>query len=268
MNRLVAEFDRRQPLLTRLGLAHLLLFFVLALLMPFDHRTITGVDIWLKPSKFALSIGTYLLTMAWFFGELQLRRHAVRAVAAAVAVAIALAMTTEQALITLQAARGTTSHYNFATPFDVAVFRTMGLGVALNSVAVGGALVLFLLHRDGPDRAAYLWGIRLGLAVFLLGSLEGMQMIARGAHTVGLADGGPGIFLFNWSTQAGDLRIAHFLGIHALQAMPATGWLIDRAWHGRGILKRSAIVCVTTAWAALTYSAFAAAIHGSPGVFG
>ena len=132
------------------------------------------------------------------------------------------------------------------------------------------ALVLFLFHRSQPDRTAYLWGIRLGLAIFLLGSLEGMQMIARGAHTVGLADGGPGIAFFNWSTRAGDLRIAHFLGIHALQALPAAGWLIDRAWGGRGpaMFKRPAILGVTSAYAALTYAAFAAAIHGSPGAFG
>ncbi|HUO82495.1 MAG TPA: hypothetical protein VM616_06515 [Gammaproteobacteria bacterium] len=266
MSRIIAEFDRRQPLLARLGLAHLLLFVVLTLIMPFDGRTITGVDIWLKPAKFALSIGTYLLTMAWFLGELRLHR----AIVLATAVAIALAMTTEQMLITLQAARETTSHYNFATPFDAAVFRTMGWGVALNSLAVTATLVLFLLHRDAPDRLAYLWGIRLGLALFLLGSLEGMLMIARGAHTVGLADGGPGIVLLNWSTRAGDLRVAHFLGIHALQALPIAGWLIDVGWRCRSaaVFKRSAIACVTTAYAALTYTAFAAAIRGSPGAFG
>lgn len=264
MSRVFAEIDRRQPLLARAGFAHLLLFIGLAIWMPFDDRSITGVDLWLKPAKFALSIGTYLLTLAWYLGELRFSKAFVYPIACA----IVLAMTTEQVLITLQAARETTSHYNVATPFDAAVFRTMGLGVALNSLAVAVALVLFLLHRGGSERSAYLWGIRLGLAIFLLGSLEGAQMILHGAHTVGLPDGGPGIALLNWSTRAGDLRVAHFLGIHALQALPLAGFIIDRASRGdnaaAAALKRSAMVCVTAGYSALTWLAFSTAMAGSP----
>jgi hypothetical protein len=102
----------------------------------------------------------------------------------------------------------------------------MGLGVLVNTIAM--AMFLWLLRRDTPARrAGYLWGIRLGTAIFILGSIEGALMIINGAHTIGAPDGGPGLPFVNWSTSSGDLRVVHFFGIHALQVLPLLGFITN-----------------------------------------
>lgn len=214
--------------LAGVALLHLAVLAVLIVLMLIDERQMTGVSLWLKPAKFAASIAVYLLTMAWLIDRLE----GSRLLLAIIAAIIIGAMVLEQFLITLQAARGTTSHYNNATAFDSQVFSLMGFGVAANALAAAAVLVLYQLRPPPEQQIALIWGIRMGLFIFLLGSVQGFVMIANGGHTVGGTDGGPGIPLVAWSKMAGDLRVAHFVGIHAIQVLPLAGWLIDRYVHG------------------------------------
>jgi hypothetical protein len=220
----VAEIYRRNPVLALTGWLMLALTFVMLCIAPFDSRTITGINPWIKPLKFTISITIFVWTLAWFLEYLSNRRWAVRLISWGVFLVFAV----EMFCVILQAARGTTSHFNIKAPFDAAVFSTMGLMITVNTMLVLLALALFFGRTARPLPPAYLWGIRLGLLLFLLASIEGMAMIGQMAHTVGQPDGGPGLPIVNWSTRAGDLRIAHFLGFHALQILPLFGYSLSR----------------------------------------
>ena len=141
----------------------------------------------------------------------------------------------ENGIISMQSLRGVRSHMNVGTLFDGLAFATMGIFIVVNTVAVAVLFVLWCRRHRTPLPDAVVWGIRLGLFVFLAGSLEGATMMPHLAHTVGAADGGPGLPVVNWSTAHGDLRVAHFFALHALQAMPLLGLLLAKTrWPERG----------------------------------
>ena len=256
----VGELYRRNGVLALLGWLHLAALAVILLVAPFDTRTVLGLNPWVKPAKFLVSIAAYVWTLAWLTRYVSSYRRSVRVVSWGSAVVFV----GEMACIITQAARGTTSHFNVKTPFDAAVFSTMGFLIAVNTFLVLLVLLLFLRPSERPA-PAYLWGVRLGLLLFFLGSLEGMAMISNMAHTVGAPDGGPGLPFLNWSTRAGDLRVAHFLAFHALQLLPLVGFALGR--HRPGWTRRRQVACVLAF--ALLYAAgvsliFWQALDGRP----
>ncbi|WP_432992572.1 hypothetical protein [Dactylosporangium sp. CA-233914] len=196
-----------------------------------DDRTVGGSPAWLKPFKFAVSLGVYALTIAW------LLRHTRRARRTGwwAASVVGLASVAEMAAIVVQAVRGRPSHFNHATSFDETVWSLMGSTVVVLWTASLVVAIVVALQRDTDPvvRSAARLGFAVSLAGMLVAFLMTMPTAAQqaeldrggapamiGAHSVGVADGGPSMPLTGWSTTGGDLRIAHFAGIHALQALP------------------------------------------------
>lgn len=259
-NNVFAELYRRNPLLALVGCLHVVALLAAVVGFATDERTVLGINTWIKPMKFMASIAVYVWTIAWFTRYVRRPRWAMKTVS----IVIAVCITVESACILLQAARATRSHFNFMTDFDAAVFQTMGVMIGINLLMV--VVVLFLFSRPTLRlQRAYLWGIRAGLVLFLVGGAIGGVMIVRGAHTVGAPDGGPGVPLLDWSTLGGDLRIAHGLALHALQILPLTGYLLSRWRRLQGNSARLAVLAVAVAgYAALVYAFFRQAIEGRP----
>jgi hypothetical protein len=234
---IITEAWRSNGPLTALFLGMLALLVVTLAGLAVDQRIITGVPAWLKPAKFAISVAIYSGTLIWLLQFLADRPRFKRAISWLLSVGLAA----ELVLITIQVGRGTTSHFNLATPFDATVYRVMAGIVAL--VWLLNLVVAVLLFRRHFAASSIVWGVRMGLLAAILGmavaflmtrpTSEQAAMMATGTaspsfggHAVGVPDGGPGLPIVGWSTTGGDLRVAHFVGLHGLQALIVVGWLL------------------------------------------
>ena len=255
-----AELILRQGTLAIYGMTLLGLSVLAVMLQAIDPRVLeSGVNVWVKPAKFLSSIGIFALTAAWFFGYVRQERRNSRPMRATVAVLIASG-TFELMWISWQAANGLESHFNNDTPFYSIMYSVMGLFAVL---LVGTTLPLAweIARRPAQHlRRDFVAAVVVGLLLtILLGGILGGYMSAQAGHSVG-AEGGR-TFLFGWNRSGGDLRIAHFLGIHAEQAIPILAALAAEA----GLAQRArwaVLVFGATAYAALTLAIFAQALAG------
>ncbi|MGQ7294889.1 hypothetical protein [Quadrisphaera sp. KR29] len=222
---MTASALRRSPLVW-LSAAMLVLAVPTAVLAVLDPSQVTGAGRWVKPLKFELSVALYAVTLAWLVTRLRRGRR----LAGALGTVAAALLLVEMVVIVGAAALGTTSHFNVSTPAHAAAFAVMGVSIA--AVWLITAVVGALLWRSPSGDAAFDLGVRAGVVIALAGMAVAFLMTSptagqladfrgvAGAHTVGAADGGPGLPLLGWSTVAGDLRVPHFVGMHALQGLP------------------------------------------------
>jgi hypothetical protein len=227
--------------------------------MPFDGRKILGLNPWVKPVKFDVSVILFLMTVAVFLWALGDGWEMSKAW---IGWGIGVSMIVEDTVIALQSLRGVRSHMNFTTPLNGALFGMMGVAILISSLLVVWLLVVWS-RTDAGLPPAVVWGIRLGLVMLLMGSIEGTRMVAHGQHTVGAADGGAGLAVVNWSTKYGDMRVAHFFALHALQIFPLVGLALASTKLRSGV-QVSALVGFVAVYCGMVWWLFAEAMRGVP----
>jgi len=213
------------PILFAIVLIHLVGAVVCIGGLFIDERTLMGVNVWIKPLKFCISGAIYIFTVGFLMTKYPYSTRKKNILNNIVSWTLLL----EIGIIFYQAARGVKSHYNEDSLFDGLLFAAMGILIAIN------VLLMILFAFDAarlrlkvakPIQVA----IFMGWVVVIVGSWIGGQMISQMAHNVGIADGGEGLPLVNWSTVAGDLRIAHFFGLHGIQIIPLFALILSRKW--------------------------------------
>lgn len=255
----VALAYRGQPLLAGAAIFLLLAAIPTLAAMGLDARTLNGINVWIKPLKFEISLAVHLLSVAWlmlFLPERQTR------FVRGLAIAMTAAAFFEIAYIALQASRGEASHYNIATPISGLMYTLMGVGAVVLVATSGwiGALIL----RQGETSRPIVFAAGLGLVLGgVVGGITGAYMSSQTGHWVG---GQPtdlgGLPVFGWSRTGGDLRVAHFFGLHLIQILPVVAWI------GTGILpdrlQKPAILAVAAAGSLFVLAVFFQALSGQP----
>jgi hypothetical protein len=237
-----ASLWQREPRLVAFALLMLLLLLPAAIGLGLDDRTLRDVNVWVKPMKFMASVAVLALTTAWFAPMLP---DAVRRSRGFSWLVWTLILTGgfEVMYITLQAGLGQASHYNVGDAFHATMYTLMG-GAAMVLTATQPWLA-WLIWRHGDRRVApaYRQAVLLGLVLtFVLGASVGI-MLGGGPPATGA-----GLPVVGWSRSMGDLRVAHFIGIHAGQMLPLAGFVLARWWPRAAL---AGVWGVTALWTAL-----------------
>jgi hypothetical protein len=217
----------------------LLMIASLIVMMPlsfFDTRLVTGALVWIKPIKFAFSIAIYAITFLWLLQFVDTQAKIVKIISWIMAITLMI----ESIAIWLQAYRGESSHFNITSPFNSFLFSLMGVGIFIFWIAhlMFAFKILRTSNLSPLLKECLLWGLLISAYGMIIGFFmtmprpEQLELMKQGVlkmsggHTFGAEDGGPGISFFGWSTEAGDMRVPHFFGMHGLQYFSIVAILI------------------------------------------
>jgi len=178
------------------------------------------VNAWYKPFKFAFSTFLFAWAMAWYCYYLP--NFNIKLFNWSVILLLGF----EIFYIAFQASKGQLSHYNLSTPVYAFLFSMMALAATLVTLYTAYVGLLFFTNSFSELPNYYVWSIRLGIIIFVIFSFEGFAMGSRLSHSVGALNDNSNWFIVGWSKTVGDLRVAHFIGMHALQVLPVLSYYV------------------------------------------
>lgn len=258
----VGELMRREPLLAGAGLFFLALMLPTSVALLADERLFAGVNVWEKPLKFEMAIGTYLLSLAFFARWLPAGTRSKRWYRI-YAMAIVVGFLAEMAWIGLAAALGIASHFNASNAGWQLAYAAAGIVAVMATLA--SPVFAFQIRRNPATglSPAVKASIVQGLVVTgVMTIVVAGTMSSYGSHLVGgnLSDM-EGFPVMGWARDGGDLRVAHFFATHAMHFLPLFG-LASAMLLGRN--RTAPVWLATAAFIALTLFTFVQALRGVP----
>ena len=216
----IQQIKLRNETLFYFGLVCLLLSVVFLLLTKITNVQVYHVNAWYKPFKFAFSTFLFAWAMAWYCYYLpNFNIHLFNW-------SVIILLGFEIFYIAFQASKGQLSHYNLSTPIYSALYSMMALAATLVTLYTAYVGILFFKNDFPALPIYYLWAIRLGIIIFVIFSFEGFAMGSRLNHSVGALNDNSNWLIIGWSKTVGDLRVAHFIGMHALQVLPLLSYYV------------------------------------------
>ena len=246
----IQELKFRNESLFWFGLLCLSLSIIFLVLTKITSTQVHGVNAWFKPFKFAVSIGLFSWTMALYCDYLS--DFNVTPFNWTVITLFGF----ELIYIIFQASKGQLSHFNISTPTHSLIYSLMGLIAVLVTLYTAYIGLLFLTQSFPSLPSYYVWSIRLGILIFVVFSFEGGLMGSRMNHSVGAINDNSNWWILGWSKTVGDLRVSHFIGMHALQILPLLSFYIFK--------NTKATIVISIIYGLLATTTLVQALNGKP----
>lgn len=223
----LSELWRRQPVFAFFGYFLLLSVPVLFALSMIDDRMVDGINVWVKPLKFSVSLSFYSLTLAFFMPWM--REGGSKGGSFRLIVFLyLLAMVFEIFWLWSASYLGIRSHFNDDGGLYTILYPVSGLfATILVLAALAMGISALRGRRARPDpvlTAAIGWGLILTFVLTLIAAFP----LSDPFSNLGGSKNGYGEGFFGWRVEGGDLRSAHFFATHSLHTVPIFGWLVSR----------------------------------------
>ncbi|MCF8322628.1 MAG: hypothetical protein K9I26_05750 [Flavobacterium sp.] len=216
-----------------------------------NPNPILGISGWIKPFKFFISTTVMAWTMGYYMQFLDNQSQ--------VSIynwSLIILLSIEIILILFQASRGTVSHFNQENALGKIIFSTMAFVITAFMLHTAFIASFFFTQKQFNASEILVLAIQLSLIITILFAFEGFIMGAMLKHTVGSTDGSEGLPVVNWSKKYGDLRIAHFFGMHSLQLIPLLAFYFTKT-------KREVFILASIYFVFVSYTLFQA-LQGKP----